>query len=73
MLDALEIGRSAQMYVSEGQYKLALEKFESSLGILVPLLATEPSGIRKELLYKQVSDPLLFDLDIVILKYGIHR
>lgn len=56
MQDALEIGNSAQMYVSEGQYKLALEKFESCLGILVPLLATEPTGIRKDLLYKQVQD-----------------
>ncbi|XP_054285473.1 serine/threonine-protein kinase ULK3 isoform X2 [Macrosteles quadrilineatus] len=54
--DALEIGQAAQMYLAEGQYQLALDKFQASLGVLVPLLATEPLGPRKELLYRQVQD-----------------
>ncbi len=53
---ALEIGVSAQMYLAEGKYSVALEKFESSLGMLLPCLASEPSGLRKELLYLQVSN-----------------
>uniref|UniRef100_A0A1B6JPE1 Serine/threonine-protein kinase ULK3 n=1 Tax=Homalodisca liturata TaxID=320908 RepID=A0A1B6JPE1_9HEMI len=54
--DALDIGTSAQMYLAEGQYQLALDKFQASLGVLVPLLATEPLGVRKDLLYRQIQD-----------------
>lgn len=54
--DALDIGLSGQMYLAEGQYQLALDKFQASLGVLVPLLATEPLGLRKDLLYKQVYE-----------------
>lgn len=53
--DALDIGMLAQMYLAEGQYQLALDKFQASLEVLVPLLATEPLGVRKDLLYKQVG------------------
>uniref|UniRef100_A0A1B6DXA2 Serine/threonine-protein kinase ULK3 n=1 Tax=Clastoptera arizonana TaxID=38151 RepID=A0A1B6DXA2_9HEMI len=56
MIGALDIGYAGQMYLAEGQYKLALDKFEASLGVLVPLLATEPPGPRKDLLYKQIQD-----------------
>lgn len=52
---AIEIGMSAQMYLVEGNYKLALEKFQGCLGILLPSLSSEPAGVRKELLYFQVS------------------
>lgn len=52
--DAVDIALTAQMYLAEGQYQLALQQFQASLGVLVPLLATEPQGPRKDLLYKQV-------------------
>lgn len=54
MADALEIGEVAEQYLAEGNYALALEKFQSCLGILVPLLGKEPVGRRRDLLYKQV-------------------
>lgn len=54
MFDALEIGEVAQLYLAEGNYELALGKFQSCLKILVPLLGKEPPGRRKELLSKQV-------------------
>lgn len=42
------------MYLAEGKYKLALDKFQGCLGILLPTVAAEPAGIRKDLLYIQV-------------------
>lgn len=55
MSGALEIGEAAEQYLAEGNYALALEKFQSSLGVLVPLLGKEPTGRRRDLLHKQVS------------------
>lgn len=55
MVDALEIGEAAEQYLAEGNYSLALEKFQSSLSVLVPLLGKEPPGRRKDLLHKQVQ------------------
>lgn len=55
LFTAIEIGISAQMYLVEGKYELAFEKFRSSLGILIPSLSAEPHGLRKELLYLQVK------------------
>ncbi|XP_012527854.1 serine/threonine-protein kinase ULK3 [Monomorium pharaonis] len=55
MMDALEIGEAAEQYLAEGSYALALEKFQSCLGILVPLLGKEPIGRRRDLLHKQVQ------------------
>ncbi|XP_076243644.1 unc-51 like kinase 3 homolog Aduk isoform X2 [Calliopsis andreniformis] len=55
MADALEIGEIAELYFAEGNYALALEKFQSCLGVLVPLLGKEPPGRRRDLLYKQVQ------------------
>ncbi|XP_020285583.1 serine/threonine-protein kinase ULK3 [Pseudomyrmex gracilis] len=55
MTDALEIGEAAEQYLAEGNYTLALEKFQSCLSILVPLLGKEPLGRRRELLHKQVQ------------------
>jgi hypothetical protein len=52
---AVEIGCSAEQYVSEGHYQSALDKFESSLGILIPLLTNEPKGRRRDLLYNQIQ------------------
>ncbi|XP_067203282.1 serine/threonine-protein kinase ULK3 isoform X2 [Linepithema humile] len=53
MTDALEIGEAAEQYLAEGSYALALEKFQSCLGILVSLLGKEPLGRRRDLLHKQ--------------------
>ncbi|XP_012281826.1 serine/threonine-protein kinase ULK3 [Orussus abietinus] len=55
MVDGLEIGEVAEEYLAEGNYTLALEKFKSCLGILVPLLGKEPPGRRRDLLYGQVQ------------------
>lgn len=54
MVDALEIGEAAEQYLAEGSYALALEKFQSCLSVLVPLLGKEPIGRRRDLLHKQV-------------------
>ncbi|XP_066602645.1 serine/threonine-protein kinase ULK3 [Prorops nasuta] len=53
--NALEIGEIGDQYFSEGNYALALEKLQSSLSIIVPLLSKEPPGRRRDLLYKQVQ------------------
>ncbi|XP_031828727.1 unc-51 like kinase 3 homolog Aduk isoform X2 [Nomia melanderi] len=55
MADGLEIGEVAVQYLAEGNYALALERFQSCLGILVPLLKKEPAGRRRDLLHKQVQ------------------
>lgn len=55
MVDALEIGEAAEQYLTEGSYALALEKFQSCLSVLVPLLGKEPAGRRRDLLHKQVQ------------------
>lgn len=40
--------------MKEGQYNLALGKFEGCLASLMPMLALEPKGPRRDLLHKQV-------------------
>ncbi|XP_011868269.1 PREDICTED: serine/threonine-protein kinase ULK3 isoform X2 [Vollenhovia emeryi] len=55
MVDALEIGEAAEQYLAEGSYAQALEKFQSCLSVLVPLLGKEPIGRRRDLLHKQVQ------------------
>ncbi|XP_017765550.1 PREDICTED: serine/threonine-protein kinase ULK3 isoform X2 [Eufriesea mexicana] len=55
MADGLEKGDIAELYLVEGNYALALEKFQSCLGILIPLLGKEPAGRRRDLLHKQVQ------------------
>ncbi|XP_050445773.1 serine/threonine-protein kinase ULK3 [Cataglyphis hispanica] len=55
MTAALEIGEAGEQYLAEGNYALALEKFQSCLGVLVPLLGKEPLGRRRDLLYKQIQ------------------
>jgi len=54
MTDALEIGEAGEQYLAEGNYALALEKFQSCLSVLMPLLGKEPLGRRRDLLHKQV-------------------
>jgi hypothetical protein len=55
MTAALEIGSSAEQYIAEGHYQKALDKFQSCLGILIPLLSNEPKGHRRDLLYSQIQ------------------
>lgn len=55
MAAGLEMGKAGEEYLAEGNYALALEKFKSCLGILVRVLAKEPSGRRRDLLYNQVT------------------
>ncbi|KAG7204805.1 hypothetical protein KM043_005211 [Ampulex compressa] len=55
MADGIEIGDIAEQYLAEGNYALALEKFQSCLGVLVPLLRKEPPGQRRSLLHEQVT------------------
>nr|CAD7194838.1 unnamed protein product [Timema douglasi] len=55
LASGLEIGSVAEQYMAEGQYKAALEKFQGSLGVLVPLLASEPKGRRRDLLHQQIQ------------------
>ncbi|XP_043669922.1 serine/threonine-protein kinase ULK3 isoform X1 [Vespula pensylvanica] len=55
MADALDIGEIAVQYLSEGNYIRALEKFQSSLSVLVKMLNREPPGHRRDLLHEQVQ------------------
>ena len=55
MASALEIGSTAELYVADGHYQKALDKFQSCLGILIPLLSNEPKGRRRELLHSQIE------------------
>ena len=55
MSTGLEIGRDAEGYEIEGQYPLALSKYETALGILLPELGNEPPGRRKTLLQYEVK------------------
>nr|CAD7409667.1 unnamed protein product [Timema cristinae] len=55
LASGLEIGSVAEQYMAEGQYKAALEKFQGSLGVLVPLLSSEPKGRRRDLLHQQIQ------------------
>lgn len=55
MASALEMGEVGEQYFAEGNYALALEKFKSSLGILMRVLAKEPPGRRRDLLHQQVT------------------
>lgn len=55
MATALEIGSSAEQYMAEGHYQSALDKFQSCLGVLIPLLSNEPKGQRRDLLHNQIQ------------------
>jgi len=54
LANAVEIALSGQMYLVEGQYEAAVEKYKVSLNLLEKLLEKEPPGIRYNLLIKQV-------------------
>ncbi|GLH05652.1 Serine/threonine-protein kinase ULK3 [Gryllus bimaculatus] len=55
LTSALEIGRDAELYMAEGQYPTALEKFEACLGVLVPAIGKEPKGHRRDLMHSQIG------------------
>lgn len=55
LASAVEIAISGQMYLIEGQYEAADEKFKIALNLLEKLLEKEPPGIRYNLLIKQVN------------------
>lgn len=57
--NALDIGRVGEMYVLDGKKTIALEKITAALDILIPLINTEPSGMRKDMLHKQIQQWLL--------------
>lgn len=69
MADALYIGEVGVQYLSEGNYVLALEKFQLSLRVLVPLLSREPLGHRRDLLHEQVSLLFIFFLFYLVFLY----
>jgi len=52
---ALEIMQSAELYELEGQYKTALEKYQTALGMILPALNKEPKGHRKRTLHSQTK------------------
>ena len=51
----IEVIQAAESYEKEGQYVVALENYERALGILIPLLNTEPKGPRRILLTPQIN------------------
>lgn len=54
LASAVDIALSGQMYLVEGHYKAAVEKYKIGLNLLEKLLEREPPGVRYNLLIKQV-------------------
>lgn len=54
LVSAVEIALSGQMYLVEGQYEAAVEKYKIGLNLLNKILENEPPGFRYNLLIKQV-------------------
>ena len=52
---AVEIAQSAELYDLEGQLEIAFDKYQSALGLLIPLLQNEPKGDRKTLLSQEIK------------------
>ncbi|KAF2884020.1 hypothetical protein ILUMI_22138 [Ignelater luminosus] len=52
----LDIGNTGELYLAEGKKQLALEKLTSALSVLIPLLAHEPAGARKDMLHAQIQN-----------------
>lgn len=53
---AFDIGYAAQMYIVQGDYDIAYQKYESSLSILIPQLKEFPPGFKKDLLLHYVRN-----------------
>ena len=60
MGEALEMGCNAEEHYAEGEYRLAFNKFQTCIRILLNVLSTEPSGRRRDLLHNQVWLSFLF-------------
>ena len=55
MKTGVEIAKAAEEYEMEGRLQLALNKYQTSLGILMELFKQEPSGNRKKLLGEEIK------------------
>jgi serine/threonine-protein kinase ULK/ATG1 len=55
LITALDIAKAAEAYELEGKYPVALEKYQTSLGMLLPLLSNEPAGKRKTMLHSEIT------------------
>lgn len=55
LASAVEIALSGQMYLVEGDYEAAVEKYKIGLNLIEKLLEKEPPGVRYNLLVKHVS------------------
>ncbi|XP_050428349.1 serine/threonine-protein kinase ULK3-like isoform X2 [Adelges cooleyi] len=56
LASAVEIALSGQMYLVEGHYEAAIEKYNIGLNLCNKLLEKEPAGVRYDLLVKQIGD-----------------
>lgn len=55
LMNGLEIASAAEAYELENNYPTALAKYQSALGLLLPLLSEDPKGRRKTLLHGEVT------------------
>lgn len=58
MEGAIDIGLTAQMYLYEGAYALALEHFGLCFKAILHLIENEPAGKRKALLTRMVKSTI---------------
>lgn len=52
--EVLEMGCNAEEHYADGAYRLAFDKFQTCISILLKVLSKEPPGRRHDLLYNQV-------------------
>jgi len=52
--DGLEICSAARNYQLEGDLRQAIDRYTAGLGVLMPLLQTEPKGVRRDMLHEAV-------------------
>ena len=71
IMTGIDIAQSAELYKKEGNYSISLEKYELSLGKLIPLLQNEPQGRRKDLLKAEISRWMKEAEDVKILSQGV--
>ena len=55
LITGLEVCRTGNLYLAQGEAKMALERLTVGLGELVPVLQVEPKGRRRELLGRAVK------------------
>ena len=49
------LAQSAELYDAEGQHDIAFEKYQTALGLLIPLLSKEPKSDRKTVLTQEIK------------------